>query len=280
MTLLKSALTLSIICLLLLSGCVSQVKEGTEVLPEPLEDVVPETLEETSNKITLASGEWSPYVSENLMHEGVISRIIMESFALKGIEVEFVYLPWKRGMEESKIGKWHGTLPWLKNEEREEYFYFSDPIAYENVLFFYKKDSDFNWETISDLKDYKIGGTVGYFYGYEFDEAEKAGTITIERTTKDELNFKKLAAGRVDIIISEIDVGYDIIARLYTPEESKEIVHHPRPISQNPLYLLMSKNFEGNERNIELFNLGYKRLTESGKVDQYWEESRQGDYKN
>lgn len=276
MSLLKKALFLTV-CFLLISGC-AQVEEGGEELPEAEEVVVTEAPEQTS-KITLASGEWSPYVSENLEHEGVVSRIVREAFALKGVEVEFVYLPWKRSMEEAKIGKWHGTLPWLKNEEREEDFYFTEPIAYENVLFFYKEDSGFDWETISDLEGYKIGGTVGYFYGDEFDNAEKDGRITIERATEDEMNFQKLAAGRVDIVICEIDVGYELIDKVFPPEEAEKIVHHPRSISANPLYLLLSKNVEGNEELIEPFNRGLKRLDESGKLDQYWEESRRGDYK-
>ncbi len=103
-----------------------------------------------SDKVMLASGEWAPYVSENIEYERGVSRIVRDSFALEGVDVEFVYMPWDQAIEDAKNGEWHGTLPWLKNEEREEHFYFSNPIASENVVFFYKKGLDFSWETISE----------------------------------------------------------------------------------------------------------------------------------
>ena len=268
-------LGLCILFVLGLSGCVSQVDNivgprGNDTLP---------SRQVNMTKIVLASGEWSPYVSENLKYEGVVSRIVTEAFALVNVETEYVYMPWKSSMEEAKNGTWHGTFPWLKNEEREGYFYFSSPIAHENVLFFYKKDSGFSWETVSDLKDYKIGGTAGYYYGELFNEAEKNGKITIERVIDDETNFKRFVADEVDVIICEIDVCYAIMERLLSSEEANNIIHYPKSISENPLYLLLSKQLEGNDELVELFNMGLKRLEESGKIDQYWEESRQGEYK-
>ena len=260
----------------LLAGCSEDIVQDT---PEAQEQAVEEPAELIQDKVILASGEWAPYVSENLKHEGVLSRIVREAFALEGIEVEYAYLPWKRSMEGAKNGKWHGTLPWLKNEEREESFYFSDPIAHENVLFFHKENLDFDWETVSDLTGYKIGGTTGYFYGDEFDNAEKEGVITIERVAEDSMNIQKLTADRVDIVICEVDVGYELIEQTLSSEDAKKITHHPKSISAQPLYLLLSKQVKGNEQLVESFNQGLKRLSESGKVDQYWEESRKGDYK-
>ena len=48
--------------------------------------------------IRLGSGEWPPYTSEKLMHEGVASLLIKEAFALEGVDVTFEYYPWKRTM--------------------------------------------------------------------------------------------------------------------------------------------------------------------------------------
>ncbi len=261
---------LVLFCLVVIAGCTAQTPVETQE-NTPIE-------EEEGDKITLASGEWAPYVSEELKHEGIVSRVVRESFELRGIDVEFVYLPWKRSIEEAKSGKWDGTLPWLKNEEREADFWFSDPIAHENVVFFHKNDIDFEWETVDDVKGYTIGGTVGYYYGEEFDSAEKNGTLIIDRAVEDKMNFQKLDAGRVDIVICEIDVGYEIIDKLFSAEKEKEFIHHPTPISSNSLFLLLSKNITENAGLIESFNMGLRRLTESGKVEQYWNESRRGIY--
>ncbi len=230
------------------------------------------------SKIILASGEWAPYVSEGLLYEGVVSRIVREAFEAEGYEVEFEYRPWNRSMEEARNGKWHGTLPWLKNEEREKDFYYSEPIAYQTYVIFYKKDLNFTWEDISDLQGYTIGGTDGYSYGLEFDEAINEGQITVERTTEDAQNFQKLMAGRVDLVLCEIDVGYDIIEDIDIAG-AEDITHAPKSVNTEPLYLLLSKEVDGNADLVVTFNQGLQSITDSGKVDQYWAESRKGDYK-
>ena len=131
---------------------------------------------------------------------------------------------------------------------------------------------------ISDLKNYTLGGTDGYSYGVEFDKAINEGQITVERTTEDSQNFLKLLAGRVDLVLCEINVGYDIIDKL-SSEDADKITNAPKSVNAEPLYLLLSKKVEGNDELIEAFNQGLKGLSESGKLDQYWEESRKGDYK-
>ena len=54
------------------------------------------------NRVVIANGEWNPYFSENLRYYGVVSRIVKEAFESEGIEVEYVFRPWKRGMEDAK----------------------------------------------------------------------------------------------------------------------------------------------------------------------------------
>jgi len=279
------ALVLGLITIMIISGCTTPAPAGGDGGTGDYTDTGSQQNDSGShgsgmNKVVLASGEWAPYVSENLLHEGVVSRIVSEAFALEGVEVEYAYLPWARSMEAAKKGEYHGTLPWLKNDEREADFYFPDSIATENVMFFHKKTLNFTWDTVSDLVGYKIGGTTGYFYGDDFEAAENNGNITIERATEDEMNFQKLLADRVDVIIAEVDVGYDIMERVFTAEEYASITHYEgKSISTSPLYLLLSKQVDGNDQFIESFNKGLARLEESGKVEQYWEESRLGDYK-
>ena len=69
--------------------------------------------------IKIANGDWPPYFSPTLEHNGVVSRIVKEAFGNEGVPVEYVFLPWKRGLIEAKTGKWAGSVGWLKTKERE-----------------------------------------------------------------------------------------------------------------------------------------------------------------
>ena len=229
--------------------------------------------------IRLASGEWEPYISENLLYYGVASRIVTEAFALQGVKVTYGFYPWKRSYSYAEQGQWDGTLVWFDTPERRKIFYLSDPVIDVQYVFFHLKSYAFTWNTIDELKKIKIGATLGYHYGETFERAEKAGTITVQRVPKDEQNFQKLLRGRIHIFPNELDVGYAMIQRNFAPEQAKLFAHHAKPLRAEPLRLLLSKKIKRNQQMITLFNKGLKQLRDKGKIEQYIAESQRGEYK-
>ena len=229
--------------------------------------------------IRLASGEWSPYQSQHLKHFGVASRIVSEAFALAGIQVEYGYFPWARSLENAESGKWDGTFLWFDTPERRKLFYISDPVVDIQYVFFHLKDYPFDWQTVDDLKGIFIGGTLKYDYGETFQSAEQAGTIKVERAPSDELNFKKLLEGRIQIVPNDLDAGFDIIRQHFTPEETKLFAYHPQPVKLAPHHLLLSKKIKRNQQMMAHFNRGLAQLKASGKMKQFLAESRRGAYK-
>ncbi|MCP4353585.1 MAG: amino acid ABC transporter substrate-binding protein [Desulfobacterales bacterium] len=230
--------------------------------------------------IRLASGEWSPYQSENLKYFGVASRIVTEAFALEGVKVEYSYFPWNRSFKLTEKGKWDGTFLWFDTPERRKNFYISDPVVDIQYVFFHLKTYSFDWKTIDDLKGLIIiGGTVGYEYGEAFQNAEKARKIKVQRIHKDEQSFKKLLKGRIHIFPNDLDAGLELIHKHFTPEQAELFTYHPKPVRAAPHHILFSKKVEKNRQMLELFNKGLKQLKQSGKADQYLTESRRGDYR-
>ena len=228
--------------------------------------------------ITVAAGEWPPFISENLKYHGVAARIISESFALQGIKVQYGWFPWKRSYDNVSNGSWDASAIWAMTAQRSEDVLFSDPIIKNKTVLFFRKSSVRDWTSFKDLSGLVIGATDGYFNGNEFEQAEQRGLITVERTNTETSNFKKLAANRLDIVIAEIDAGYDIMHRTLTPEQIESIVVSPHNIASFTNHLIISKKIANAEALISAFNIGLKKLTESGKVDQYLMESRNGQY--
>ncbi len=228
-----------------------------------------------TDEILIANGEWAPYFSEKMSHYGVVSRIVAEAFAMEGIKVRYVFRPWKRGMEESRKAKLHGTMGWGKKEDRLVNFHYSrQPIMVTVSALFHRTDYSFDWQTLADLKEKRICGTVGYFYGAEFEEAEKAGIINIIRGPEDKLNFMKLLNGRTDLVVNDLEVGREIISSNFQPQQAALITHHPREIDRFDCYLLLAKEVQGNVLLLEVFDRGFESLRQSGKIDLYWQESR------
>lgn len=229
--------------------------------------------------IRLATGEWPPYYSKDLKHNGLALRIITEAFALEGIKVEFEFYPWARGLLSAERGTVDGAATWTATEEREKLFYASDPVFEGEWVFFHLKSFPFNWETYDDLKGIDIGGTLEYDYGDDFKNAEAAKKIVVQRVPKDEQNFDKILFGRIKIFPQFLDVGYYQLQELYKPEDAHLFTHHPKPLKVVPSNLLLSKKLEKNKRLIVLFNRGLRQLKETGKYDQYILESRRGEYR-
>ncbi|MCP4396340.1 MAG: amino acid ABC transporter substrate-binding protein [bacterium] len=228
--------------------------------------------------VRLTNGEWPPFLSEDIKYGGVASRIITEAFALEDIQVEYGFFPWKRSFMLAKKGTWDGSAIWAYNEERAEDFYYSDPVMNSARVFFHLKTTEFDWNAVEDLKGLKIGATIGYIYGTEFEELEKTGALDVHRIAEDEQNFAKLLKGRIQIFPQDIDVGYAMLNKIFSKEEAALFTHHPLPVKDDPLCLLLSKQVEGNEQLLETFNRGLKQLQESGKAEQYLSESRSGEY--
>lgn len=229
-------------------------------------------------KVRITNGDWPPYLSENLKHYGVISRIVTEAFAVHNVVVEYDFFPWGRAYVLAKEGDWDGSVVWYYKEERAKDFFFSEPVIEMKQVFFYLKSSSFNWKTYDDLKGIYVGATIGYFYSESFDKAEKAGKILVERVHTDLINFKKLLMKRIMIFPSDLDAGYYVLQRDFKKEDVELITHHPKLIAAKQSHLILSKKIKRNERLIKLFNKGLRALKENGKYDQYLIESRRGEY--
>lgn len=228
--------------------------------------------------VRLTNGEWPPYLSEHFKYFGLASRIVTEAFALEGVKVEYGFFPWPRAYKLAEVGDWDGTVVWRSSDERAEKFFISDEVVPDKVVFFHLKRNAFDWKAMADLKGVQIGATTSYDYGSAFAAAETTHQIDVKRVYSDEINLSKLLAGRIQVFPINVDVGYHMLRLNFKEEEVALFTHHPRPVTEEPLRLLLSKKVAGNEQLMAVFNRGLKRLRESGKVEQYTIESRGGRY--
>jgi len=228
--------------------------------------------------ITLTNGYWPPFFSSSFKYGGIGSRICSEAFAEAGIEVNYVYMPWKRSLLTAKKGDFEGSVGWRKTPETERAFYFSDPILMGKTVFFHKRGKQFNWETLDDIGHLRVGGTLGYVYkDLLLPIAEKNGGKYDEALT-DKSNLQKLAAGRIDIFPCEEAVGYYLLRSQMLPGTADLIKHHPKSLLERDLCLVISKKTPNGKELIKRFNKGLAKIKADGRYDQFMIESVSGDY--
>lgn len=205
--------------------------------------------------IRLAVGEWLPFMSKSLAGGGPVCRLITELFARHGIRVEYEYFPWARALALGTRKNFNGTAVWGISADRINDYLFSDAIFEDDVVFFSLRTRNFTWDTLADLKNTRITGTLDYNYGDVFQAAEKQGLLQVERTNDDEVNFSKVFRGRADVTLQERRSGYAIINKIFDPEHRKLFVHHPKPVRRATYHLLLNRMLPSNDRYIKLFNM-------------------------
>ncbi|BDU51228.1 substrate-binding periplasmic protein [Haliovirga abyssi] len=225
--------------------------------------------------ITLTNGEWAPFNGKKLKNYGFASDVVKKTFAKVGVDVEYKFFPWKRGFILAQRGNYDGTLSWGKVGDRENYFYFSEePILSGETVFFYIKGNDFTWDKLEDLKGKKIGGTLGYSYIKSFKDVGKK----LDLAPTDVQGLKKLYAGRVNIFISDLDVGLKLIRDNFTKEQQAKFSYNKKPMEKMSYYLLLSKKVSKNKELIKKYNKAFKVLKNSGEYDKMVKSLRNGEY--
>ncbi|MDK2125859.1 substrate-binding periplasmic protein [Parachitinimonas caeni] len=227
-----------------------------------------------SMTVNLANGEWPPYLGEKLPNFGSASRIVSEAFKAQDVKVEYKFYPWKRAFEVAKNGELDGTLVWTKNAEREADFLISEPIYNSKVVLLYLKDKPLKWNKLSDLSTNKFGGTIGYNYGKEWEELEKAKKLSVDRIPSDEQNIAKVVGGRIDGFPVELDVGVYMTQLHHGKEGLDKVTYSSKTLHEEPMYLLISKKSAKAAEIIKRFNAGLAKLKSSGKVEQFLSEGR------
>ncbi len=218
--------------------------------------------------LTMAIGEWAPYTSNTDPNGKIAEVLIREVYKRVGIEVQFKYYPWKRSFELVKKGKFAATFPWLQIEERKTMFIFPKESLYQQKeVFFHLKDLDFKWETDEDLKQYRIGGVLGYAHVKLLEDKG----LTLDVISSDEQNFKKILARRIDIFSSSFIVGYSLINKLFDPSKAVLFTNHPKPLTKDDMFLLISKNIPNGKELADQFDKGIKELKASGEYDRIFD---------
>lgn len=215
--------------------------------------------------IRLTNGHWPPYMENTPPHYGVISRIVILAFAKHDTPVTYGFFPWSRARMLAQKGLWDGSVAWTCRPEMLKHFHFSDPIVAHNYALFHRTDMDFDWNNVKDLERYRVGLTQDYNYGEEFEEAVAAGTISADVTTSDQVNFRKLAAGRIDLFPMEPAVGMSMLKELNL---SDTITFHTTPLQSDYLYLILSRRVPESEGYLREFNEGLEELRESGQLEE------------
>lgn len=162
-------------------------------------------------RLRLATLEYPPYIINTTQGaSGLTVEIVRSVFARMHQPVAIEFFPISRGQSMLRDGSVDGFFSIKKTPEREKSYLFpQQPLMRQDYVFFVRKHSRWHFSGhLPDLAQARIGIVHNTSYGQRFDLAAKDGVFRrLDATSSHEMNFRKLLAGRIDIIICSRLVG-------------------------------------------------------------------------
>lgn len=212
--------------------------------------------------IKLASLDWEPYIGPNMKDGGYVTEVIKEAYKRAGYTVQIDYLPWARAVKMSKDGDYDGYMPEYYSEDLKKDFLLSAPFQGGPLGLFKKKTSKISFKKIDDLKPYSIGVVRGYVNTAEFDAA---AYLKKDEAKDDITNFKKLIAGRIDLIVCDKYVGEHIL-NTDLKANAGEVEFMEPVLEQKDLYVCITKTAPDAQKKIDAFNSAVKQMVDDGTI--------------
>lgn len=213
----------------------------------------------TANTITLSTWDFAPYSGEERPSRGMTTEIIKKAFKEVGYTAKISFLPWKRGVQNTLHHEITGTFPYVKDAERKELFYFSDPMYSAKVRFFVNNKFNRKYEKDEDLLGLTICLPLGYSAG-EIQRFLDKKIFTVYSPPDAKRCFEALTIGRVDVYSVNELTGWKTIDELYGNRKKFRTIG--KVLQINDYYLIIAKSYPNAEKIIEEFNQGLKLLKE------------------
>jgi len=212
--------------------------------------------------VILSTTDFPPYEFANPENglKGFDLEVIEAAFKRVGIETEFTFLPWKRAVEQSKLGQFAGLFSCSYLADREEFFIFSDTISESGHAYFLRKDfSGYEPTNIEDAKSLKVASVLGWA---QLDIMKDAGAQVVAYRSE-ELLFKNLLKGMVDYAYLNLQSSRYRAKLLGLSDQLRYI-----PTTKKTFHICFSKKWPGIEQIVPKFSRGLALIKEDGTYDQ------------
>ncbi len=114
-----------------------------------------------AEEIRLVTGEFAPYSGENLPNGGMTTELVSGIFDRLGYSVSVAYLPWKRGYQGTRDGKFSATFPYSFNSERASEMLYSAPLRSSPVYLFVHVEAPLSKAAPENLQGLRLCTALG-----------------------------------------------------------------------------------------------------------------------
>ncbi|WP_020592455.1 substrate-binding periplasmic protein [Kiloniella laminariae] len=224
------------------------------------------------------SEDYIPYQYRNVdkTPAGLDIDIIKAVMAEMGCELKIKLVPPKRAQKLLQTGDLDLMPAASVTDERQLYAHFSLPYRDEKVVMFVQVNrwDHYRGYNMAEAIDHRlrmvagIGGWYGEEYGKESQRAIDNGILNLNNSTQTRMS--QLIAGRVDLVIADLFVGYHHAIKA---GEADKVMPLPHVLNSDPVHFMLSKE-SVSAQEVGAFNLALKSVIESADFQTLLEKYR------
>ncbi len=218
--------------------------------------------------VDLAIGDAMPYVLKSARDGGPVSRLVRDAFKTQGVRINLHFVPWRRAMQNAKLGVYHGSYEWSKRTDLEPYFHFCTPYRQDRMVLFYNKKKPLNASTLEDLAGKVLACERGAQKPESLEPAIDRGLVKVMRTRHVGHSFRSLAAGKADIVYDSLSQGQITLRKELSAKQRENISYQTDLGIVREFRLIISKKRDPSGRLCDVFNRGLMKLTELGQHEE------------
>jgi polar amino acid transport system substrate-binding protein len=213
-------------------------------------------------------------MGKDLADFGILSKLVFEAFARENVQVTYEFYPNNRSLEVARKGVLDGSFGWAISTERQKNLLYSDPILSANMVFFERVNSTRPWKKLSDLKNSRIGITLGNYYSDEFALLEKQKILKTDTASDDLTGFRKLMVGHIDLFPIDIEVGQYLLQKNFPIEKRVQVTWQKQAFWIAPMHVVIWNKHPRGKELVARFNSGLKKLKSNGDFQKIMDETR------
>ena len=172
---------------------------------------------------------------------GIDVDTIAEAGKRVGIKVQFKILPWVRLEREIALGAESNVdcaFAYTLTPARQAYMDFTSiPVKLTELVLFTRRGSFDTFQGFDMLKGKSIGVRRGFKIPAALSTLVDQGSIKLEEVNEDTQNFEKLKRGRLDAVLSNLEVGEATLKQL----GAADVMVLAPPVLITPTYLVFNK---------------------------------------
>lgn len=220
--------------------------------------------EQREKNVVVATSPYEPYViydSKTGEIGGIDIELIRSVYEGSDYTVDIRIVPWEMSLKMIMKGV-ADLLPTISyNKDRERYLEFSNQYRSTSTFAFYTLASKaYKIETLKDLERKRVAVLEGYSYFSSFDNKTE---IVKDYNVKEEIMFRKLGKGQVDVVImNELSGDHWLKMHEMNNGVKKEKYKHMKADDAETM-MGFSKAID-TKKKLELFNRRLKELSDSG----------------